>query len=192
LESAFIDNDLRFNIIDDLLLRTDTPDESCRDDESGNTGLIFAAQYLDEEHVRYLIEYGSDKNAVNHNGWNCFHAAAVGGKIDTLIYLSNEFGSDSLRSTDNYGRNALTLACAKGEVKTVEYLIEEQGFEIYNYGEDCFHSATEFGNLNVLFYLYMNSLDQGDLFRDWVRGNSYSEKRDGQVFLDFFLERYRY
>jgi len=87
---------------------------------------------------------------------NCFLLAAAEGKNDTLRYLHCLDSNLWLAKNDD-NDTALTLASKFGFKETVELLINEFGVDIYETGfrgRNCFLSAAEEGNIDIIKYLH--------------------------------------
>lgn len=91
------------------------------------TELMLAAEKGFTDIVRYLFDNGSDIKAVTYdkrygNGLCAFHYAAIEGHIEALKLLhTKKFPVDY---KDSLGRTALYLACWRGHIPVVKFLIE--------------------------------------------------------------------
>ena len=128
-------------------------------DENRCTALIIASLHASKETVKLLIDEFKDDiddiHQVNNDGLNCFQAACIGGKHDTMRYLHSI--DDSLCTLkDHAGRSALILASIYGNKETVELLINEFNADIYDTAEgiSCFVGAAMYNKHETLRYLY--------------------------------------
>jgi len=106
-----------------------------------------------KEVVQFLLEQGSDMNAVDNEGHTGFHIACFSGDLDLVQFFLQQ-GFD-MNMSNIYGGTAFHGACLSGNLNIVQFLLQ-QGFDmnICNInGATGFHMACYRGNLNVVQFL---------------------------------------
>ena len=94
------------------------------EDKEGNTPIILAAQEGHLAVVEYLITQGLDPLQKNSFGVIPADAAVVAGHLSVVKYLK-ERGYCNFYSANKQGLMAIHLACTKGKIDIVKYLVEE-------------------------------------------------------------------
>ena len=129
-------------------------------DKSKNNALLLAVRFVDKERVQFLIEkLGMDESVTGLNGYNCFLFAARYAKVEILRYLNSKF-PDLKNGVADDGKTALTTAARFGDLKTVQYFIEELGVDetITGYfGRNCFLTAVTSKNQTIEKLIYLNT-----------------------------------
>ena len=86
---------------------------------------------------RFLCEnandYGLDLSATDDNGWNALMYAAGLGQLDIMELLTSHGVPHRLA---NDGRTILMQAASFGDLQTIEYLLEDEEFNLDIYQED--------------------------------------------------------
>lgn len=90
-------------------------------DEDGNTGLMMATRYEQEDIARLLVQYGTDVSVVDNWGYSALFIAARYGRTN-IIRLLLESGAD-VNLKNNSGSTALVLASQYGKTCAAEILI---------------------------------------------------------------------
>ena len=84
--------------------------------------LADAAEELDRENIRALLEQGADVNAPQVDGMTALHWAAYRDDLETVKLLL-EAGAD-VRAANRYGVTPLPLACTNGNAAMAELFLE--------------------------------------------------------------------
>ena len=88
----------------------------------GETPLILASRFNDEDVVEFLIERGASLEMCDSRGCTPFHHAAEGGKVRNMLRLI-ELGADVFK-LNFQGYSAFHLAVASGHTEVLPLLIE--------------------------------------------------------------------
>ena len=114
------------------------------------------------EVIKYLIQHGANIDFISKDGFTALSTAAHNGFIDPVIYLC-EKEADKTIKTNQFGRNCLLLACEKGHIDIVDYLIEEYNMGLTSYdnnGNNAIHVATLCNQVNLLIYLLSKNYNE--------------------------------
>ena len=93
-----------------------------KQDSSGSTPVIIAAQHNQIDCVAYLIKNGADLSIKDRNGDGILHWAAYKGYTQ-MAGLITYLTTTELENEDVYGQAPVHLAALRGNVETLEYLI---------------------------------------------------------------------
>lgn len=91
--------------------------------ENENTPLQAAIANKQSELVAFLIEKGSDVNAVQSGGWTGLHEAALLGNEEIIILLLENGANKMIKKND--GKTAYDIALEKGYESLLHHLQEE-------------------------------------------------------------------
>ncbi|PWY57469.1 hypothetical protein DGG96_01775 [Legionella qingyii] len=92
------------------------------------------------------------------DGWSGVHFAALNDRLDAIKLFPEEFAA---KVRDNYGNTPLMVAAGRGNLKIIEYLLEN-GVDLHlknNQGEAAIIFAAENGHLNALKFLEEKGAD---------------------------------
>ncbi|XP_048578543.1 ankyrin repeat and KH domain-containing protein 1 isoform X2 [Nematostella vectensis] len=91
--------------------------------QAGNTALIYACCGGYEDVVKLLLEHGADIEVHNENGHTPLMEAASGGHVGVAKLLL-ENGACINSHSNEFKESALTLACYKGHLDMVKFLLD--------------------------------------------------------------------
>lgn len=91
--------------------------------QAGNTALIYACCGGYEDVVEELLNHGADIEAHNENGHTPLMEAASGGHVNVAKMLL-ERGACINSHSNEFKESALTLACYKGHLEMVKFLLD--------------------------------------------------------------------
>ncbi|XP_058961953.2 ankyrin repeat domain-containing protein 17 isoform X2 [Pocillopora verrucosa] len=91
--------------------------------QAGNTALIYACCGGYEDVVEVLLNHGADIEAHNENGHTPLMEAASGGHVSVAKMLL-ERGACINSHSNEFKESALTLACYKGHLEMVKFLLD--------------------------------------------------------------------
>ncbi|KAJ7392340.1 Ankyrin repeat and KH domain-containing protein 1 [Desmophyllum pertusum] len=91
--------------------------------QAGNTALIYACCGGYEDVVEVLLNHGADIEAHNENGHTPLMEAASGGHVNVAKMLL-ERGACINSHSNEFKESALTLACYKGHLEMVKFLLD--------------------------------------------------------------------
>lgn len=91
--------------------------------QAGNTALIYACCGGYEDVVAVLLNHGADIEAHNENGHTPLMEAASGGHVNVAKMLL-ERGACINSHSNEFKESALTLACYKGHLEMVKFLLD--------------------------------------------------------------------
>ena len=91
-------------------------------ESSGETPLILASRFNDEDVIEFLVERGASLEMCDSRGCTPFHHAAEGGKLRNMLRLI-ELGADVFK-LNFQGYSAFHLAVASGRTEALPLLIE--------------------------------------------------------------------
>ncbi|XP_074613505.1 ankyrin repeat domain-containing protein 17-like [Acropora palmata] len=91
--------------------------------QAGNTALIYACCGGYEDVVAVLLSHGADIEAHNENGHTPLMEAASGGHVNVAKMLL-ERGACINSHSNEFKESALTLACYKGHLEMVKFLLD--------------------------------------------------------------------
>lgn len=95
-------------------------------DASNCTPLLIAAQYGHPDLAAFLIRRGADPKAVDSSRDTALHWAAYKGSVEVCGMLLHMLGVEGhLDSQDAFGQCPVHLASLRGNVETLQYLLEE-------------------------------------------------------------------
>ncbi|CAG2105105.1 unnamed protein product, partial [Medioppia subpectinata] len=109
-----------FNIVE-LLIKYNA--EVNAQTSQGNTPLMFACAGGHEEVVKLLLKSGANVEDHNENGHTPLMEAASAGHVNVATILV-EHGASINTHSNEYKESALTLACYKGHLEMVRFLLE--------------------------------------------------------------------
>ncbi len=127
-------------------------------DQYGETPLMHAAVFSDDEMVKLLVDAGADVNAVSREGATPLMRAA--GDYEKTKLLLDRGAKIDARS--NLGRTPLLIAAAyPGNLKTVKLLLERGGDvnDKDRVGEACLTSAAKRGDAAMVKFLLEKGAD---------------------------------
>jgi hypothetical protein len=121
--------------------------ESGRLSESGLTTMLHRKlDWTDLRGMRWLLEHGSDPNAVSAWGDRALHHSLARCNALPLIEALLDFGADpSLPGPRHQGRSAIALAARSGRADALD-LFARRGFPVALEGEDAFFAALSHGD----------------------------------------------
>lgn len=90
---------------------------------SGNTPLMYGCAGGHEEVVKFLLEHGANVEDHNENGHTPLMEAASAGHVG-LAKILLEHGAGINTHSNEFKESALTLACYKGHLDMVRFLLE--------------------------------------------------------------------
>lgn len=89
----------------------------------GNTPLMYGCAGGHEEVVKFLLEHGANVEDHNENGHTPLMEAASAGHVG-LAKILLEHGAGINTHSNEFKESALTLACYKGHLDMVRFLLE--------------------------------------------------------------------
>jgi len=101
----------------------------------GNTPLMYGCAGGHEEVVRVLLNSGANVEDHNENGHTPLMEAASAGHVPVAKILL-EHGAGINTHSNEFKESALTLACYKGHLEMVRFLLEAGADQVSN--NDCF------------------------------------------------------
>ena len=159
----------------------------------GQTPLMLAARFNDEEVIEFLIERGASPEMEDYQHRTSFNYAAEGGKVRNVLRLI-ERGVNVLQ-TDESGYSALHLAASNGHTNVVRLLIEH-GADVNEVARSSDNSgctplmlAAEKGHLRTVQVLLQNeAYSKKENGNAWLPLHS-AAKGDNPEVLKFLLKR---
>lgn len=114
--------------------------------------------YIDryEDISNFIMEVGI--KYLFHSGRNIYHMCACNGRLDLMKYIEDYFTSDMefLYNRDANNGDVLLLACWKGYLDIVKYLLEDKKWDIDTcdkFGNNVYIAAAMGGHVYVMEYL---------------------------------------
>ena len=127
--------------------------------------------------VKLLIDrYKVNVQETGRHGRNAFYAASLGGKLDTMEYLGDNF-PEIVNVKDSYGFTTLTLTSRFGSLSAVRLLIDRFQVDVYEPGyqdRNAFHEAILSGETDKMVYI-------GDNFPDIINARSREKHNTGTI-----------
>ena len=119
-------------------------------DDNGNTPIISAAYSGFVSIAESLINAGADPNAVNNEEYHAIHFAAQFGNTDYLQYVLTQ-STFVIDTPTTYNETALMLACKKGYIQTVEFLVKSGASvtKVDSFANTPIHIAIQNGAIEV-------------------------------------------
>ena len=111
----------------------------------GETALIMACFYRQQDSVKFLVEAGSYPNLADNNGNTSLHAAVLGGCRKKIIQILIDHGAD-VNTTNKNRETALLLACEERHVGAMNVLLK-RGANPNITGDDgntCLHNVVTY------------------------------------------------
>lgn len=112
-----------------------------RDNLDGKLPIHYAAHSGSQQGVKYLLDNGSDINAIDSQSVSPLHLAVQQGRTDMAQYLI-KLGAN-IHALNNYGRNVLYYAAKNNHLKLVDLFLK-MGMDINSvdeYGFSALHGA---------------------------------------------------
>lgn len=110
----------------------------------GNTPLMYGCAGGHEEVVRVLLEAGANVEDHNENGHTPLMEAASAGHVPVAKILL-EHGAGINTHSNEFKESALTLACYKGHLEMVRFLLEAGADQV----KICFYKKKKIDILNI-------------------------------------------
>ncbi|KAI1374387.1 ankyrin [Hypoxylon crocopeplum] len=95
-------------------------------DDFGSTLLHTAAATRNRDVCALLLEYEADPNVVDKAGMTPLHKCQSGSGALQVAEMLLESCPELLNQTDHFGKTALYMACEKGNVKMVKFLLSNE------------------------------------------------------------------
>lgn len=130
------------------------------DSEDGETPLMLAARFNEEDVVEFLAENGASLECQDEDGFNPFHHAVMGGNIRNVLRLI-ELGADALKVSLYEEVSAMHLAAENGHVDVITLLLEHGADvnQVDREGVTPVLLAAKRGHLEALRLLFKNGGD---------------------------------
>lgn len=121
------------------------------------TPFMIAAKHGCKESLQYLHrEARVDIHVKDNEGLNAVHYAAIGGDLDSFVYLIREAKLNYRDCNNVSGNNVLHLACKYGNLPIVRYCCETLKLDPHQYNYEGFSTlrfAVENNKINTVMYL---------------------------------------
>ena len=157
---------------------------------AGDSELADAAEAMDRERVRELVNDAADVNAAQADGMTALHWAALRDDLETSRLLI-EAGAD-VSTANRYGVTALTLACTNGNGSLVELLLDAGADPntALPGGETALMTAARTGRLGPVRALLRRGADihvkvHGMGRQEWAGANAFLARMADPTIFDF-------
>ena len=132
---------------------------------NGETALLLACSYRQQDSAKILLEAGSNPNIADNDGITSLQAAVDGRCRKTTLQVLIEYGAD-IDAKRSDGENSLLRACRTGQSESVKFLLEA-GADVNNpqpNGNTILHAAVDGGcSKEALQTIIQNGVNVNDV-----------------------------